>query len=79
MTTAVINKGVIYAIPEYDTEFFIAMAKRMGWARIKSSTTEEKTESWVDKFAGKWQDSRSAEKIIADIHDARTSNEEISL
>lgn len=30
--------------------------------------------SWVDSFAGKWQDSRSAEDIIKDIYDARTFN-----
>lgn len=44
---------------------------------VEPSREETKTESWVDKYAGKWQDSRSAREIIADIHDARTANGEI--
>ena len=42
---------------------------------IKSSFA--KKDSWVDQFAGKWQDTRSTDEIIADIHSARTSNDEI--
>ena len=37
----------------------------------KSITNKE---SWVDQFAGKWQDTRSTDEIIANIHDARTLN-----
>lgn len=29
---------------------------------------------WASRFAGKWQDSRSAEEIIDDIRAARTEN-----
>ena len=29
---------------------------------------------WASRFAGKWQDSRSAEEIIRDIRAARTEN-----
>lgn len=29
---------------------------------------------WASKFVGKWQDSRSAEEIVADIRAARTQN-----
>lgn len=29
---------------------------------------------WASRFAGKWQDNRSAEEIIADIRAARTEN-----
>ena len=47
----------------------------MGWKKVKSSFA--KKESWVDQFAGKWQDNRSTDEIIADIHNARTSNDEI--
>lgn len=79
MTIAVIDKDTSYAIPDYDIDFFAAIAKRMGWEKIEPSKEEAKTESWVDKYAGKWQDSRSAREIIADIHAARTANGEISL
>ena len=53
------------------------LANKMGWKKIKSSFA--KKESWVDQFAGKWKDSRSTDEIIADIHNARTSNDEVSL
>lgn len=36
-------------------------------------------ERWADQFAGAWKDSRSAEEIIADIRNVRTSNREIEL
>ena len=77
MTTAIIDNETKYAIPDYDIDFFIAIPNKMGWKKAKSSFA--KKESWVDQFAGKWQDNRSTDEIIADIHNARTSNGEISL
>ena len=68
MTTAIIDSETRYAIPEYDIDFFIAIANKMGWKKIKSSFA--KKDSWVDQFAGKWQDTRSTDEIIADIHSA---------
>ena len=84
MIKAVLTNGAEYAIPNSDTDFFKALAKRMGWRPyIKNdsvSLDEDKTQaSWVDEFAGKWQDSRSATQIIKDIHNARTSNENLVL
>ena len=35
--------------------------------------------NWASKFAGEWKDSRSAESIIEDIRNSRTSNREIEL
>ena len=67
MTTAIIDNETRYAIPDYDLDFFIAIANKMGWKKVKSSFA--KKESWVDQFAGKWQDTRSTDEIIADIHD----------
>ena len=32
------------------------------------------TGSWVDHFAGKWQDHRTTSQILDDIHEARTGN-----
>ena len=29
---------------------------------------------WASRFAGKWKDSRSAEEIVRDIREARTTN-----
>lgn len=47
--------------------------------KAKRSKMVSPASSWVDSFAGKWQDNRSTSQIISDIHAARTSNSEISL
>lgn len=36
-------------------------------------------DNWASQFAGGWKDSRSAESIIEDIRNSRTSNREIEL
>ena len=79
MTTAILNNGSCYSIPEYDVEFFRAIAKKMGWIATPITDKTDSKRLWVDQFAGKWQDTRSTDEIIADIHDARTINAEISL
>ena len=73
MTTAIIDNETRYAIPDYDIDFFIAIANKMGWKKVKSSFS--KKESWVDQFAGKWKDNRSTDEIIADIHNDDYGNE----
>lgn len=35
--------------------------------------------SWVNDFAGKWQDQRTTAQIVEDIHKARTNNSEVIL
>ena len=36
-------------------------------------------DNWASQFAGEWKDSRSAESILEDIRNSRTSNREIEL
>lgn len=48
MTTAIIDNETRYAIPDYDLDFFIAIANKMGWKKVKSSFA--KKESWVDQL-----------------------------
>ena len=84
MTTAVLTNGLQYAIPNSDTDFFKKLARRMGWTLCKTDVQkpqelEMKQVSWVDEFVGKWQDTRSTEQILHDIHNARTSNDDIVL
>lgn len=82
MITAALPNGISYSIPPSDVDFFQALARRMKWNVIvmKDQETEVPAESsWVDKFADKWQDTRSAEQIVKDIHAARTTNAEIVL
>lgn len=82
MNTAVLSNGVSYSIPKADLTFFKELAARMKWeivGKAKRSNAVVSTSSWVDSFAGKWQDNRPTSQIISDIHAARTSNSEISL
>jgi hypothetical protein len=82
MNAAVLTDGKVYYIPPKDTDFFKELADRMKWEPIDATKRKEvqsSAKSWVDLFAGKWQDSRSTEQIVKDIHDARTSNQEVSL
>ena len=84
MATAVLANGLWYAIPKSDTDFFKKLAKRMGWTlckmdALKLQEVEAKPASWTDELVGKWQDTRSTEQILRDIHDARTSNDDIAL
>lgn len=82
MITAVLPNGISYSIPLSDVDFFQTLAKRMKWSVIPMTDRWEEAEtktSWVDKFAAKWQDTRSAEQIVKEIHAARTTNAEIAL
>jgi len=35
--------------------------------------------AWAANLAGRWQDDRTTEEIVSDIHEARTTNREIEL
>lgn len=35
--------------------------------------------SWVSQFEGKWEDSKSADEMVADLRHSRTSNSEVQL
>ena len=52
-------------------------------ARLSNSLLNQdkpvENKQWASAFAGKWIDTRTAEEIIDDIREARTSNEEIDL
>ena len=82
MNTAILPDGVSYYIPNADLTFFKELAARMKWELVEKTKKRKNVSSatsWVDSFAGKWQDNRSTSQIIKDIHTARTSNSEISL
>ena len=84
MNTAVLPNGVSYSIPLADMNFFKELVARMKWKIIDKTKKVVQPQpssavSWVDSFAGKWQDVRPTAQIIKDIHEARTSNSEISL
>lgn len=35
---------------------------------------EEKSDNWADRYCGAWNDSRSADEIVDQIHSMRTTN-----
>lgn len=81
MNTAILSDGTSYYIPNSDLSFFKELALRMKWQIVdkKKPTVSTASKSWVDEFAGKWQDLRSTVQIVEDIHKARTNNSEIIL
>ena len=71
-------------MPKEKQEKLLAQIEKLDLEQIKKlyediKKPEEKKEKWADQFAGAWKDNRSAEEIIADIRNARTSNREIEL
>lgn len=81
MNIAILEDGVSYSIPKSDLQFFKELAARMKWQIIDKAkaVSGQSSKSWVDDFAGKWQDQRTAAQIVDDIHKARTNNTEITL
>ena len=49
------------------------------WQKKPTASTATASKSWVDEFAGKWQDQHTTAQIVEDIHKARTNNSEIIL
>lgn len=83
MNIAILSDGTSYYIPNSDLSFFKELALRMKWQIVDKKKTTAPTatvsKSWVDDFAGKWQDERTTVQIVEDIHKARTNNSEIIL
>lgn len=40
----------------------------------KKESKQERTNKWIEGFAGKWEDSRPADEMIADIYASRESS-----
>lgn len=55
----------------------LELISRLSKSLLSKEHTHES--NWVSQFAGEWKDSRSAEDIIEDIRNSRTSNREIEL
>ncbi len=83
MNTVILSDGTSYYIPNSDLSFFKELALRMKWQVVDkkkpTASTATVSKSWVDEFAGKWQDQRTTAQIVEDIHKARTNNSEIIL
>ena len=83
MNTAVLADGTSYYIPNSDLSFFKELALRMKWQVVDKKKTTAPTaivsKSWVNDFAGKWQDQRTTAQIVEDIRNARTKNSEVIL
>ena len=45
-------------------------------SRLSASLVKQEADDkhWASEFAGKWEDERSADEIVADIREARTRN-----
>ena len=46
---------------------------------ILKAKTQAPATSWVSQFEGKWEDSKSADEMVADLRHSRTSNSSVTL
>lgn len=53
-----------------------SMRSAKSMLNVNSHTQET---SWVSQFEGKWEDSKSADEMVADLRRSRTSNSEVML
>lgn len=75
------NLKEIYSLSyedKLDLVDLIIKSMRSATNRLKVTAAEPNT-SWVSQIAGKWIDERSAEEMLDDIRQSRTSNSEIVL
>lgn len=79
MNTITLSDGSCYSVPQSDLNLIRELAAKMKWSIVDKPATDETGNSWVNRFAGKWQDNRSAEQMLDDIHSARTDNSDMSL
>lgn len=73
LTIENVNLQAIYSLsPEEKLDLVDLIIKSMKSAvsKVKTVSTENRA-SWVDQFEGKWEDSKSAEEMIADIRNSR--------
>lgn len=81
LTIENVNLQAIYSLsPEEKLDLVDLIIKSMKSAVSKVKTvSSENMVSWVDQFEGKWEDSRSAEDMVADIRNSRTHNSSVVL
>ena len=81
LSIANVNLQEIYNLsPEDKLDLVDLIIKSMKSAVSKVKTASVETEvSWVDQFEGKWEDSKSAEEMVADIRNSRTQNSSVVL
>lgn len=63
-------------LKDLSSEIKLDLISRLSASLLKRETDET---HWASEFAGQWKDDRSADEIVADIREARTSNREIEL
>lgn len=73
MTTIELNAELYRAMGEIANDENL-LAKVLKYVKSLSSATKEKeSKDWANRFAGAWKDDRSAEEIISDIRECRTT------
>ncbi len=64
-------------LKDLSSEIKLDLISRLSASLLKRKTTDDA--HWFSEFAGQWKDSRSADEIVSDMREARTSNREIEL
>ena len=76
-----VNLKEIYSLSnedKLDLVNLIINSMRSAKSILKAKTQAPAT-SWVSQFEGKWEDSKSADEMVADLKHSRTSNSSVTL
>ena len=76
-----VNLKEIYSLSnedKLDLVNLIINSMRSAKSILKAKTQVPAT-SWVSQFEGKWEDSKSADEMVADLRHSRTSNSSVTL
>lgn len=74
MTTIELNAELYRAMGEIANDENL-LAKVLKYVKSLSPVKKESdSKDWANRFAGAWKDERSAEEIISDIRECRTTN-----
>ena len=73
MSTIELNAELYRAMGEIANDVKL-LAKVLKYVKSLSAAKKNASKDWANRFAGAWKDERSADEIISDIRDSRTTN-----
>lgn len=64
-------------LKKLDSDIELGLMKQVSASLVEDNTLDAL--NWTSEFAGRWEDDRTADEVVEDIHGARTLNREIGL
>lgn len=64
-------------LKKLNSDIELGLMKQVSASLVEDNTLDAL--NWTSEFAGRWEDDRTADEVVEDIHGARTLNREIGL